>query len=218
MEILKSLLYYNIFGLLRPYKANYIQQMLDFQQKSSEAHQERDWRTIISFHVISLLLFSIGCYCLFLFLKDFDEIETLVFCDILHMFRVEKKLYFIFILHCFVAIYYYELFYNNMNSQIRWYVQMILGGKNREVFHCNFKYKNQLAIITVQKQVKSFPKALSVFAYGLGKLCLRIKPNYPLLQFSLVLDFTLFCFKNISISFKDRKSAFCIRSIRNWYF
>lgn len=169
MGLLKSIFAYLVFGLFRPAETGYVKQLMDFYQKSVEVHKNRNWKAIISFHLISVIFLLAALYILFLALADFDEIKTLAFCDVLKMYGVHKRLYLIVVLHVFLIIFYYEIDFNWMNEQIYNNVMKVLNGDNRGLFYCNLKIKNQPAIFKVQKSLRLLPKTCSVFAYSFGK-------------------------------------------------
>lgn len=174
MELLKSLLGYLTIELYRPFKsADYIQKLLDYNQISTEVHRNRDWKRVLPFYFIHIYYAISMFYVMFLICADLDELKSVIFLDLLHIFQVERSIYLLIIIHIIMAIYNYHAVFINLSDGFRELADTILNERNRDLFVQNFQYENKPAVSFIKQRMLFVLNLFQSFAYAFGKFIKR---------------------------------------------
>lgn len=172
MQLIKSLLFYLTFELYRPFKsADFIQKWLNLNEISKEAHQSRSLKRMFPFYFIQIMSIVQISYQIFLICAKFDGIKSVIFLDMLHIFHVDRSMYFLVILQLLMMMYNFQALFNTASSEHKLQIQTILNEQNKKLFAEDFKYKKIPAIVFIKKRMIFVLNLFSSLAYVLG-MCL----------------------------------------------
>lgn len=187
LEIYKNLIFHIFVSVFSPRKTvNYIHRLFELGRIFKDARQMKNRMVTLPFYLIHLYLLINAGFFLFMSWANLNEIQSLMFCDILRLFGVHKKMNLGFTFQLMSINYYFHIMYLDLNRHNRETIEAILKEENEKIFCMRYRYKNVPAAVYIKKRVHLLLNLMNIFIYaaGLSKMQCRNANIYQFFIFS----------------------------------
>lgn len=120
----------------------YFQQILWFRRDIEASRREQDWRRLLQYRFMFVLMGLFAVYCIYMYRTELNEFDSYILLDLHSWFRSGKLMYLAFLVIQLMAMYAFYLLYftSNVGYFVDWLKKIVLETSSIQ-YHWPYHYK-----------------------------------------------------------------------------